>query len=268
VELVRSLRGRHMMEEHRTAIPWCIMNQINYLEAPRRDDGLRPLHAAAELNKRKVVARILEGRARPDLVDNRGRTALMIAASWGFTDTLELLVKHGASHAVRDSSGRQALHYAVRTRENTADAIQLLLAAKADIDARDVCGTTPMMGAALIQSQAAVDTLLKHRAGALEVDYVGQRALDYVKLGQRPETAPAALAIAAEARTQFSLGVNKRYVLTPRGANSRSRRWDNLGGTEAEKSLFYEERRLWEHATPCLPIADYARFECGLPKIQ
>lgn len=270
VELVRSLRGGVMMEEHRTAAPWCSMNQISYLEAPRQDDGLRPLHAAVELNKRKVLARILEGRARPDLVDHRGRSALMIAAAWGFTDTLELLLKHGASHAVRDNSGRQALHYAVRTRENIPEVIQILLAARADIDARDGCGTTPLMGASLIQSRVAVDALLKHRASSLEVDYVGQRALDYAKLrlpGQHPETAPAELNSALEARTAVSPSGSKRYTINPRGANSRYRRWDEMGRGVVEKALIYDERRLWERATPCLPIADYARLECGLPKI-
>lgn len=271
VELVRWLRGRHMMEEHRTAAPWCIMNQINYLEAPRPEDGVRPLHAAVELNKRKVVARILEGRACPDLVDNRGRTALMIAAAWGFTDTLELLLKHGASHSIKDNSGRQALHYAVRARDNTADIIKSLLAGEADINARDVCGTTPLMGGALVKSTAAIDQLLMHRAGALEVDSFGQHALDYAKLGHqgvRHEMAPADIAGDGVSGKLACVGVGRKRVLAPRSANSRYRRWDNMGGTDVEKSLFYEERRLWELATPCLPIADYARLECGLPKIQ
>jgi ankyrin repeat protein len=175
------------MEEHRTVAPWCIANQIKYVEAPRREDGLAPLHIAAEQNKRRLVSRILELRACPDVVDNQGRSPLMVAALHGFTEIMVSLVKHGASHCVSDAFGRQALHYAAQGGENVGAAIDILIDAKADVDARDLRGATPLMGGASVQSSIAVDKLLLHGAGVFQVDYVGQRALHHARLGLKGE---------------------------------------------------------------------------------
>merc|ERR1711972_1051507 len=187
-----------MLQEYRTPAPWCITHQLNYVEASNRDDGLTPLHVAVEQNKRKMVTRILEARARPDLVDSRGRTALMLATLWGFTESMASLLSHGASHDIQDACGRQALHYAAYSQNNTGDAIDILIAAKADVHARDANGSTPLMGGAFHQSKAAVDKLLRHGAGALQIDYAGQRALDYARLG-RHGLHPAPVPIGAAA---------------------------------------------------------------------
>jgi ankyrin repeat protein len=223
------------MEEHRTVAPWCIANQIKYVEAPRREDGLAPLHIAAEQNKRRLVSRILELRACPDVVDNQGRSPLMVAALHGFTEIMVSLVKHGASHCVSDAFGRQALHYAAQGGENVGAAIDILIDAKADVDARDLRGATPLMGGASVQSSIAVDKLLLHGAGVFQVDYVGQRALHHARLGLKGE---------------------KSY-----------RCWHEMGENDVEQSLFCEERRLREVTTPGLARADRVRIYVGLPKL-
>jgi uncharacterized protein len=46
--------------------------------------------------------------ARLDDKDNRGRTALMIAASLGHTSAAELLLSRGANVGGRDKSGKSA----------------------------------------------------------------------------------------------------------------------------------------------------------------
>jgi len=51
-------------------------------------------------------------RARLDDADDRGRTALMIAAELGHAAVVELLIKHGASTALRDHAGKTALDLA------------------------------------------------------------------------------------------------------------------------------------------------------------
>merc|ERR1712083_273794 len=143
----------------------------------------------------------------------------MIAALHGFTEIMAALIKHGASHCVSDASGRQALHYAAHGSENIGSAIDILVGAKADVDARDHRGTTPLMGGASVHSGIAVDKLLQHKAGALQVDYVGQRALHYARLGVK-------------------------------GAKPTYRCWNDMGETDVERSLFCEERRLRELAAP------------------
>jgi uncharacterized protein len=56
----------------------------------------------------KVLTLLIERGARLDDQDNRGRTALMIAAELGHTGAAELLISRGASKALRDKDGKTA----------------------------------------------------------------------------------------------------------------------------------------------------------------
>lgn len=267
VEILRSFRHRSLMEEHRTGEPWCVWNQLNYLETPDREIGLTPLHVAVMMHKRKTVIGILEGGARADLVDSRGRTALMMAAQEGFPDLVELLIQAGAGLDHGDSSGRRALHYAARCQQNTSAVMEHLLVAKAIVDAMDSSGVTPLMTAASVQSKAAVAALLCHGARALQVDYVGQRAIDYSRLPQAGDVegtaSRAVIAVGTPRSTTTHTGGKKG-----RCAGSRYRRWDDNGLTDVEQLLFCEERRIWDRETPGLSTADRARLNCGLPRLE
>jgi ankyrin repeat protein len=72
----------------------------------------------------EILKLLLERGAHVDVVDNRGRTALMIAASLGHTAVAELLLSHGANADVRDKSGKSAADLA------TTDALRVRLAGK------------------------------------------------------------------------------------------------------------------------------------------
>jgi len=265
VEILRSFRHRSLMEEHRTGGPWCVWNQLNYLETPDREIGLTPLHVAVMMHKRKTVIGILEGGARPDLVDSRGRTALMMAAQEGFPDLVELLLQAGAGLDHGDSSGRRALHYAARCQQNTLAVMEHLLVAKAVVDAMDSSGVTPLMTAASVQSEAAVAALLHHGARALQVDFVGQRAIDHSRLPHAGEgMASRAVIVVGTPRSTTAAAGGKRG----RCAGSRYRRWDDNGHTDVEQLLFREERRIWDRETPGLTTADLARLNCSIPKLD
>jgi uncharacterized protein len=56
----------------------------------------------------KVLDLLIERGARLDDQDNRGRTALMIAAELGHTGAAEILVSHGAKRDLRDKQGKTA----------------------------------------------------------------------------------------------------------------------------------------------------------------
>jgi ankyrin repeat protein len=56
----------------------------------------------------RTVARILEAGAEIDAVDNRGWSALMIAAQRGHRAVAELLLERGADPAIADGQGRRA----------------------------------------------------------------------------------------------------------------------------------------------------------------
>jgi ankyrin repeat protein len=55
-----------------------------------------------------VIGLLIDRGARIDEQDNRGRTALMIAAGLNHTAAAELLIKRGADTALRDHSGKSA----------------------------------------------------------------------------------------------------------------------------------------------------------------
>ena len=61
----------------------------------------------AGIDDAQSVAKLLiEHGARLDAVDNRGRTALMIAAETGHVEMVDLLLKRGANRDLRDKSGK------------------------------------------------------------------------------------------------------------------------------------------------------------------
>jgi ankyrin repeat protein len=66
------------------------------------EDGVGT-RAAAE-----VVELLLDAGAPIDATDNRGRTALMIAAELGHATIVEVLLDRGADRTVADKSGKRA----------------------------------------------------------------------------------------------------------------------------------------------------------------
>jgi uncharacterized protein len=60
-----------------------------------------------------VVTLLIDRGARLDDQDNRGRTALMIAASLGHEKAVDVLLAHGADRSLRDKAGKTAADLAV-----------------------------------------------------------------------------------------------------------------------------------------------------------
>jgi len=56
----------------------------------------------------EVMTLLIERGARLDEQDNRGRTALMIAAELGHTPAVDLLLAHGADKSLKDKQGKTA----------------------------------------------------------------------------------------------------------------------------------------------------------------
>ncbi|KAF2790699.1 ankyrin, partial [Melanomma pulvis-pyrius CBS 109.77] len=67
------------------------------------------LHYAASHGSTKCAQDLFKYRPAIDSADCTGRTPLIIAAKNGHNDLVELLLKCGADHTLRDSSGRTAL---------------------------------------------------------------------------------------------------------------------------------------------------------------
>jgi len=95
--------------------------------------GVRPLQLAIENGHSELVQWLLEAGANPQAADLAGEPPLFLAAALNDTGSLALLLKHGAEVDSEDQVyGQTALMVAVRSGH--AAAVQLLLAAGADIN--------------------------------------------------------------------------------------------------------------------------------------
>jgi len=68
---------------------------------------------AGVLDAENVVKLLLDRNADINAADDRGRTALMIAAELDHAAIVDLLVKHGADRSITDKQGKNALDLAV-----------------------------------------------------------------------------------------------------------------------------------------------------------
>lgn len=238
--------------EHRTAKPWNMRNLHGFLEEQRHVDGRTLLHVAVEKNFTKLVSKVLEGGARPDIADEEGRTPLMVAAALGHEDIVVALLSHLASVSVSDKSGWQPLHHAMCS--TSPKVVSLILDAKAEIKASDRYGRTPLAIGATMQTSAAVAELLRYGAKPFSIDHQGRTPLDHADGSRRDPK-------------QLSFG--------PKPSPSRppgSARWDGLGGSEAARLILREERwkkscGTWQTGKIFLSVADRDRLHAALPPL-
>lgn len=77
------------------------------------DLGYTALHLAAWNNRENIVKYLIqEAKCSPDPEGEYKRTPLMLAANWGASGTLRILLDLGANPLQKDSRGRTAIHWA------------------------------------------------------------------------------------------------------------------------------------------------------------
>ena len=76
---------------------------VNYNE-PQEGDAA--LHIAAANNDDEMIEFLLELGAHPDVVDFKGRSAMMRAAEFGHVECMEKLANRGADMKMRDLEGK------------------------------------------------------------------------------------------------------------------------------------------------------------------
>jgi len=164
------------------------------------DDGQTPLHYAALHGRRDVVELLLASKAEvnvfdaaavgdlarvkamvqanPDLVfskDYLGFTPLYWAACAGHKDAMEFLLANKAEVNAKGKGDATPLHGAAG--EGHKDAVEMLLANGADVNAKNKRGQTPLFAAAWMNRKDVVQMLLDHKADVNARDNDGKTAL-------------------------------------------------------------------------------------------
>ena len=112
---------------------------------PKKPDreGLMPLVHAMILESIEIVRQLLEAGADPNASEPNFDTPFLRAVRYGQTAIAKLLLEHGASiNACSSGDGNSALHWAVAA--GNKDLVDLLLQHKADVNARNLRGETPL----------------------------------------------------------------------------------------------------------------------------
>lgn len=115
-----------------------------------------------------IVSVLLARGATVDARDGQGRTPLMAASEFGRSDVVDMLLTAGADPAAVDQKGKTALHLAAGSFwANASDrlgALIQLLNRGANPNARDADGMTPL-AAALQRGRGDLADLLREHGG-------------------------------------------------------------------------------------------------------
>ncbi len=122
-------------------------------------DGFTPLMHAIIRGSQKMASYLIDHGADVNRRNKIGQTALMLAAQSGRKQLVEELIGAGADVRAVDKEQRSAVSWAAR-RGDFPEVISMLVMFKADPDARDVRGITPLMAASLLGYSNSVAVLL------------------------------------------------------------------------------------------------------------
>ena len=128
----------------------------------RSSQGFTPLIYSVSQGSRIGTKALIDAGASLSFFDRSGNGPLHVAAFNGRSNMLEMLLSLGADATVRDGGGRTVLHHAAAS-QNPKGVLGVLLAGKARefVNERDLCGRAPLHN---IGNAEAVDLLVN--AGA------------------------------------------------------------------------------------------------------
>lgn len=145
------------VERENLGLLQALLSQGINVDAELAEDGTTPLLAAAEQNKLKAAALLLQSGALINQGDAYNRTPLMVAALEGHYHMAQLLLSAGALANLRDEHGKTALTYAIENEHNQL--AQLLLTVE---DSASSLAPSELLAFATEAAQEEDYGLLKH----------------------------------------------------------------------------------------------------------
>ncbi len=143
------------------------------------DHGVTPLARAAENASAAMVSKLLAAGADPNRAQANGLTPLITAAGTGNVAVIANLLEAGAQVSARtEETGQMALMWATGNAHH--DAIEMLLAAGADVHAQSDLGFTPLLFATRNNDVEAARMLI---AAGADVNQPGSDGTYTVALG-------------------------------------------------------------------------------------
>ncbi|GAP86698.2 putative nacht and ankyrin domain protein [Rosellinia necatrix] len=125
------------------------------------------LHLAAHFGLTEAVKVLLGDGQPPDPRDGASRTPLFCAAREGHEDMVRLLLENKVDASLRDCFGRTPLCYASQWGSKTV--VDMLLEKDVEVDITDVRGMSPLSWAARRGHGYIVERLLAHSKGSLNL---------------------------------------------------------------------------------------------------
>ncbi|NOS68943.1 MAG: hypothetical protein HOP33_03340 [Verrucomicrobia bacterium] len=149
--------------------------------------GVTPLMSAASQKDPELVALLLKYKADPKPSDAKGNTALLNAVLSRSPETVRALLAAGADPDTKNSSGSPVLRISV-TDAMSREVAAALLEAKANVNAPDSNGLTPLHWAGAYSRRDLAELLVKAGADTNRRDNHGSTPLDLVKAAKRPDS--------------------------------------------------------------------------------
>lgn len=124
------------------------------------------IHEAVKKNDTAKVKELIQ--ANPGLVfskdDEGGFTPMHLAAANGNREMVRFLLTAKADVNAKDNAGSTPMHQVAMAKGPHSDLIEMLLMHRAEVNARDKHGLTPLHYATMADNPTAVKTLLDHAA--------------------------------------------------------------------------------------------------------